>query len=418
MDFDLPESAAAVREGVLAIAGKYDQEYWSRCDAEKRWPEEVWRELVQGGWHALAVPEEHGGGGQGLLELAVALEALAEGGAGGAASFMYLLTPAFGGLTIARHGTEEQKREFLPKIVSGEIETCFAITEPDAGSNAINISTQARRDGDHFLVSGQKIWISGVERADYLVLVTRTIPAAEARPRTSGFTVLLVDVKAAVADGTLTFQPIPKLGTNTVASSTVFLDEVRVLTDRVLGEVDQGFLVLWDILNPERILAAAGGVRSGGLVLKLACEYATDRAPFGKPIGTNQGIAFPLAKAKAQLELARLMTYKAAWLWDRGRPAARRPTSPSSPRRTRPGRPPTAPSRPTAGWRTRWSTRSPGCSATPGSPRTSRSRRNWSSPTSHSTNWACPSRTSPRPNRVARRRPRPPSPRTPPTRRR
>lgn len=240
MDFDLPESAAAVREGVLAIAGKYDQDYWGRCDADKRWPEEVWRELVAGGWHALAIPEEHGGGGQGLLELAVALEALAEGGAGGAASFMYLLTPAFGGLTIARHGTAEQKREFLPGIASGEIETCFAITEPDAGSNSIAISTQARRDGDSFVVSGQKIWISGVERADFLVLVTRTTPAAEARPRTSGFTVLLVDVKRAVADGTLTYRPIPKLGTNTVASNMVFLDGVRVPADRVLGEVGQG----------------------------------------------------------------------------------------------------------------------------------------------------------------------------------
>ncbi|TDE32883.1 acyl-CoA dehydrogenase family protein [Actinomadura sp. 6K520] len=320
MDFDLPESAAAVREGVLAIAGKYDQEYWSRCDADKRWPEEVWRELVGDGWHALAVPEEYGGGGQGLLELAVALEALAQGGAGGAASFMYLLTPAFGGLTIARHGTREQRDEFLPKIASGELETCFAITEPDAGSNSINISTHARRDGDSFVVNGQKIWISGVERADHMVLVTRTVPAAEARPRTSGFTVLLVDLKEAVAEGTLSYQPIPKLGTNTVASSTVFLDDVRVPAERVLGEVDMGFAVLWDILNPERILAAAGGVGSGELVLSLACEYATDRAPFGKPIGTNQGIAFPLARVKAQLELARLMTYKAAWLWDRGRP--------------------------------------------------------------------------------------------------
>ncbi|TDC88751.1 acyl-CoA dehydrogenase family protein [Actinomadura sp. 7K507] len=320
MDFDLPESAAAVREGVLAIAGKYDQDYWSRCDADKRWPDEVWRELVKGGWHSLAIPEEYGGAGQGLLELAVALESLAEGGAGGAASFMYLLTPAFGGLTIARHGTAEQKREFLPKIASGEIETCFAITEPDAGSNSINITTQARRDGDAFVVSGQKIWISGVERADHLVLVTRTVPAAEARPRTSGFTVLLVDVKEAVAAGTLSYQPIPKLGTNTVASSMVFLDDVRVPAERVLGEVDQGFAVLWDILNPERILAAAGGVGSGELVLKIACEYAGERAPFGKPIGSNQGIAFPLARIKAQVELARLMTYKAAWLWDRGRP--------------------------------------------------------------------------------------------------
>ncbi|MBO2447528.1 acyl-CoA/acyl-ACP dehydrogenase [Actinomadura barringtoniae] len=320
MDFNLPESAVAVQEGVRAIAAKYDQAYWDRCDAEKRWPEEVWGELVQGGWHSLAVPEEYGGAGQGLLELSVALESLAAGGAGGAASFMYLLTPAFGGLTIMRHGTEEQRREFLPKIVSGEIETCFAITEPDAGSNAINITTQARRDGDHFVVSGQKIWISGVERADFLVLVTRTIPAAEAKPRTAGFTVFLIDVKDAVAQGTLTYQPIPKLGTNTVASSMVFLDGVRVPAERVLGEVDKGFAVMWDILNPERILAAASGVGFGELVLQVACDYARERAPFGKPIGANQAVAFPLAKIKAQVELARLMTYKAAWLWDQGQP--------------------------------------------------------------------------------------------------
>lgn len=320
MDFNLPESAIAVRDGVRAIVEKFDQAYWDRCDADKRWPEEVWRELVKGGWTSLAIPEEYGGAGQGLLELSVALESLAAGGAGGAAAFMYLLTPAFGGLTIARHGTEEQKREFLPKIVTGEIETCFAITEPDAGSNAINITTQAVRDGDQFLVRGQKIWISGVERADFLVLVTRTIPASEAKPRVNGFTVLLVDLKEAVAAGTLSYQPIPKLGTNTVASSMVFLDEVRVPAERVLGEVDAGFAVLWDILNPERILAAAGGVGFAELILKTACDYARDRAPFGKPIGANQAVAFPLAKIKAQTELARLMTYKAAWLWDAHQP--------------------------------------------------------------------------------------------------
>jgi acyl-CoA dehydrogenase len=321
MDFELPDSAITVRDGVRAIAAKYGQDYWDGCDADKRWPEEVWRELVAGGWHSLAIPEEYGGAGQGLLELAVALEALAGGGAGGAASFMYLLTPAFGGLTIARHGTPEQRREFLPAIAAGDLDTCFAITEPDAGSNAMNIATRAHREaGGDYVVSGQKIWISGVERADFLVLVTRTIPAAEARPRTAGFTVLLVDVKDAVAKGTLSYRPIPKLGTNTVASSMVFLDEVRVPADRVLGEHDQGFAVLWDILNPERILAAAGGVGSGELVLEIACAYARERAPFGRPIGANQAIAFPLAKIKAQLELARLMTYKAAWLWDRGRP--------------------------------------------------------------------------------------------------
>jgi acyl-CoA dehydrogenase len=320
VDFDLPESTVAVRDGVAAIGARYGLDYWDQCDADKRWPEEVWRELADGGWLGLAVPEEYGGGGQGLLELAVAAETLAESGAGAASSFLYLLTPAFGALTIARHGTELQKNALLPALAAGETETCFAITEPDAGSNAINISTQARRDGDDFVVTGQKIWISGVERARYMVLVTRTIPAAEAKPRLNGFTILLVDIEEAVAKGTLTYRPIPKLGTNTVASNMVYLDGVRVPAANVIGEVDQGFAVLWDILNPERIVAAAGSVGCGELALRVAVDYAKDRAPFGKPIGANQAVAFPLAQVSAQVELARLMTYKAAWLWDNHRP--------------------------------------------------------------------------------------------------
>lgn len=319
MDFDLPESAVAVRDGVGAIGARHGLDYWDRCDAEKRWPEEVWRELADGGWLGLAVPEEYGGGGQGLLELAVAAESLAASGAGAASSFLYLLTPAFGALTIARHGTEEQRRALLPALAAGRSETCFAITEPDAGSNAINIGTRARRDGEDFVVTGQKTWISGVERARHMVLVSRTIPASEAKPRLSGFTILLVDLEEATAAGTLTFQPIPKLGTNTVASNLVFLDSVRVPAANVIGEVDQGFAVLWDILNPERIIAAAGAVGSGELALSVAVGYARERAPFGRPIGANQAVAFPLAQAKAQVELARLMTYKAAWLWDQGR---------------------------------------------------------------------------------------------------
>ncbi|WP_106400425.1 acyl-CoA dehydrogenase family protein [Actinocorallia populi] len=320
MDFDLPESAQAVRDGIAAVTAKYGYEYWDKCDADHRWPEEVFRDLADGGWLGLAIPEEYGGGGQGLLELAVALETLASSGAGAAASFIYLLTPGFGALTVSRHGTEEQRRRLLPKLATGEIETCFALTEPDAGSNAINIATHARRDGDGWLVKGQKIWISGVERADYMLLVTRTVPAAEARPRTSGFTVFLVDVKAGVEAGTLSYRPIPKMGTNTVASSMVFLDDLRVTEADVLGQVDAGFAVLWDILNPERILAAASGVGGAEAALRIAVNYATERAPFGKPIGTNQALAFPLAKIKAQTELARLMTYKAAWLWDRAQP--------------------------------------------------------------------------------------------------
>jgi len=320
MDFNLPESAIAVRAGVGAIGARHDRAYWDRCEEDKRWPEEVWAELAKGCWLGLAVPQEYGGAGQGLLELAVAAETLAASGAGAGASFIYLLSPGFGALTISRHGTAEQRRELLPRLAAGQLETCFAITEPDAGSDSLNITTHARRDGSDFVVRGQKIWISGVQRADYMLLVTRTIPAAEAKPRSSGFTVLLVDVKEAAAAGTLSYQPIRKLGSNIIPSNTVFLDDVRVPADHVLGQADLGFAVLWDILNPERILVAASAAGSAAAALDVTCEYARQRVVFGRPLGANQAIAFPLAQIKAKTELARLMTYKAAWLFDREQP--------------------------------------------------------------------------------------------------
>ncbi len=319
MDFDLPESAVAVRDGVAAVAAKYDHAYWSRCEDEKRYPTELYRDLADGGWLGLSVPEEYGGGGQGLLETAIACEALCASG-GTAGAFIYVLNPGFGATTLARHGTEEQKQQILPGLASGDVQFSFGLTEPDAGSNAIEISTSARRDGDDFLIKGQKVWISNVERADWMVAVTRTIPAAEATPRTAGFTLLLVDVKEALAAGTLSYTPIPKMGSNILYSSQVFFDDVRVPAHRVLGEVDEGFRVLWDVLNPERIIAAAGGVGSADAALDVAAAYAREREVFGRPIGANQSIQFPLAQIKAKTELARLMTYKAAWLFDQGRP--------------------------------------------------------------------------------------------------
>ncbi len=319
MDFDLPDTALAVRDGVAAVAAKYDHDYWSRCEDEKRYPIEVYRDLSEGGWLGLSVPEEYGGGGQGLLETAIACETLCASG-GTAGSFFYVLNPGFGVTTLVRHGTEEQKQQILPGLASGEIQFSFALTEPDAGSNAIEISTSARRDGDDFLVKGQKVWISNVERADWMIAVTRTIPAHEAKPRTAGFTLFLIDVKEALEAGTLSYTPIPKMGSNILYSSQVFLDDVRVPAHRVLGEVDEGFRVLWDVLNPERILAAAGGVGAANAALDVAAAYARDRQVFGRPIGSNQSIAFPLAQIKAKAELARLMTYKAAWLFDQGRP--------------------------------------------------------------------------------------------------
>ena len=323
MDFDLPDTAQAVRDGVAAVAAKYDHDYWSRCEDEHRFPAEAWRDLADGGWIGLTVPEEYGGGGAGMLELAVACETLAASG-GTAGIFLYILTPGFGAMTLARHGTEMQKQAILPGVATGETQFCLALTEPDAGSNAIEISTRARVDGDELVISGQKVWISGVENAGWMIVVARTTPAAEAREkfgsRTAGFTLALVDVKQALADGTLSYTPIPKLGGNVVTSSQVFLDEVRVPLANVIGEVDKGFSVLWDVLNPERILAAAGGVGGAEIALQLASEYASSRVVFGRPIGANQAVQFPLAQLKAKTELARLMTYKAAWLFDQGRP--------------------------------------------------------------------------------------------------
>jgi acyl-CoA dehydrogenase len=319
MDFELPDTAIAVRDGVAAVAAKYDHAYWSRCEEEHRFPQEVYDDLAAGGWLGLAVPEEYGGGGQGILELAVANETLCASG-GTAGTFFYVTTPGFGSMTVTRHGTDEQKQRILPGLATGQSQFCLALTEPDAGSNAIEITTSARRDGDDFLIRGQKVWISNVERAEWMVAVTRTIPASDAKPRTAGFTLFLVDVKEALAAGTLTYQPIPKMGSNILYSSQVFFDDVRVPAANVLGEVDGGFAVLWDVLNPERILAAAGGVGSAQAALDVAVDYARERRVFGRPIGANQAIQFPLAQIKAKTELGRLMTYKAAWLFDRGLP--------------------------------------------------------------------------------------------------
>lgn len=185
MDFALSETATAVRDGMRELCAPFGLDYWGRCDAEHRWPDELCAELGKGGWLGLAVPEECGGAGLGLLELAVAQEELSRSGAGTAGAFRYLLTPGFGGVTLARHGTPEQRRELLPGIAAGTIETCFALTEPDAGSNAMAITTSARRDGGDLLLRGQKIWTSGVQRADWIPHRLGPGPAAQLlTPRT------------------------------------------------------------------------------------------------------------------------------------------------------------------------------------------------------------------------------------------
>ena len=320
MDFDLPESAIAVRDGVAAVAAKYDHAYWSRCEDEKRYPEELYRDLADGGWLGLSVPEEYGGGGQGLLETAIACETLCASG-GTAGSFLYVLNPGFGVTTLARHGTEEQKQEILPGPRHRRVQFSFGLTEPDAGSNAIEITTSAatrrRRLPDQgpegLDLQRRARRLDGRGHPDH---PGRRGHAAHRRAsRCSSST-----SRRRWRPGTLSYTPIPKMGSNILYSSQVFFDDVRVPAHRVLGEVDEGFRVLWDVLNPERIIAAAGGVGGADAALQVAADYARERVVFGRPIGANQSIQFPLAQIKAKTELARLMTYKAAWLFDQGRP--------------------------------------------------------------------------------------------------
>ena len=320
MDLVLPDTAQAEQEGVRAIGAKYGLEHWSKCQDDVRFPEEDWRDLADGGWLGLCVPEEYGGAGQGLLEMAVAVEELAAAGGGTSVSFLYVLTPGYGAMTLSRHGTAPQEKDLLQGISTGDTEFCFAVTEANAGSNALAITTRATREGGDFVIDGQKVWISGVQCASWMTVVTRTVPAEEASPRTHRMTLFLVEVQEALDNGTMQVRPIPKMGSNLVHSNEGWYDNLRVPADRVLGEVDHGFDVLWDVLNPERILTAAGAVGHGELALRVGCDYARDRVVFGKPIGANQAIAFPFAQAKAHADLARLMIHKAAWLFDRGLP--------------------------------------------------------------------------------------------------
>ena len=252
MDFTLPESALAVQRGIADICARYDLDYWQRCENEKRWPEEVWAELAKGAGSAWPCPRSTAGragpagAGRGHRDpVRVRL--------GRRLGVHLRAHPRFRRPDPGQARQPRQRGELLPKLATGELETCFALTEPDAGSNALGISTFARRDGEEFVVKGQKIWITGVQRATWMLLVTRTIPAAEAKPqqRPDG---PAGERPRGGRRRAATFQPIPKMGANTTPSNMVFIDDLRVPAANVVGEVDQGSRVLWDILNPERIL--------------------------------------------------------------------------------------------------------------------------------------------------------------------
>jgi acyl-CoA dehydrogenase len=315
--FDLSPEQDMLTKTARRIGDAYGLEYWRTLDREQQPPREMWAAICAAGLAGAALPEEHGGSGLGMLDLALVIETLCATGAGMPLAQLFMLNPVFGGHAIARFGTERMKRELLPGLIDGTKLLSFALTEPDAGNNSLNITTQARRTASGWVLSGQKTWITLADETDLMLVVARTMPLAQAPRRTEGLSMFLFDARR---QGVRRHK-IDKSGTRALPAYTVFFDEVEIDERELIGTRDGAWPELVELLNGERIVTAAGLVGAGELAIRLACNYANERKVFkGAPIGSYQGVQFPLAHAHAELECARLMNRKAAWLMDQGQP--------------------------------------------------------------------------------------------------
>jgi alkylation response protein AidB-like acyl-CoA dehydrogenase len=302
------EERQALRKSVAALAANYGPEYYLERARAGGHTEELWREAGQLGFIGVNLPEEYGGGGAGMYELALVMEELS---AGGCPLLLLVVSPAINGTIIAKFGTDEQKKRWVPGIADGSITMAFAITEPDAGSNSHRITTTARRDGSDWILSGQKVWISGLDQSQYVLVVGRSEEAKTGNLRPALFVV------PTDAPG-LTFTKIPMELTMPESQFQVFMDDVRLPADALVGAEDAALAQLFAGLNPERIMGAASAVGMGRLALTKATDYVKTRQVWKTPIGAHQGIAHPLAQNHIELELARLMMQKAATLYDAG----------------------------------------------------------------------------------------------------
>jgi len=314
MDFSVPDELNEIRAAVRELCAQFPGEYWRALEPD-RYPEEFVVALTKNGWLAALIPEEHGGAGLSLTAASVILEEVNASGCNAGACHAQMYTMG----TILRHGSSEQKARYLPRIASGELRLqAFGVTEPAAGSDTTAISTTARRADGGWLVHGQKIWTSRAEHSDLMLLLARTTPADQVAKKTEGLSTFLVDMKAALAAGTMTIRPIRTLMNH--SSTEIFLDGVAVSEDDLVGEEGKGFRYILDGMNAERVLIAAECIGDGRWFVEKAAAYSSERVVFGRPIGANQGVQFPIAQAHAQLEAADLVRYQAAWLYEQGLP--------------------------------------------------------------------------------------------------
>ena len=304
------DNFSEIREAVRALCAQFPDEYHRKIDEEKSYPEEFVDALTHAGWLAAMIPEEYGGSGLGLAEATVVMEEInrSGGNAGACHGQMYNMG------TLLRHGSKAQKELYLPKIASGEWRLqSMGVTEPTAGTDTTKIRTTAVKKGDKYVVNGQKVWISRIQHSDWMILLARTTPLAEVQKKSEGMSIFMVDVKEAVKHG-MTVRPIPNMVNH--ETNELFFENLEIPEENLIGEEGKGFKYILDGLNAERTLIAAECIGDGYWFMDRAVKYANDRVVFGRPIGQNQGVQFPLAESFVEIEAANLMRFRACELFD------------------------------------------------------------------------------------------------------
>ncbi len=310
-----PDQYQEIRDGVKSLCEKFDGAYWRDLDQRKEFPEEFVTALTEAGWLSAMIPTEYGGSGLGLAEASIILEEVnrSGGNSGTVHGQMYNM------FTLLRHGSEAQKTEYLPRIASGELRLqSMAVTEPSTGTDTTKIKTTAVRQGDHYVVNGQKVWISRVQHSDLMILLARTTPLAEVQQKSRGMSIFLVDLHDAIGNG-LSVQPISNMVNH--ETNELFFDNLKIPAENLIGEEGMGFRYIMDGLNAERALIAAECIGDGRWFIEKARKYASEREVFGRPIGKNQGVQFPIAQAHIEIEAADLMRWRACQEYDNGKPA-------------------------------------------------------------------------------------------------
>jgi acyl-CoA dehydrogenase len=309
---DINPSYVEIRDGVAKVCQQFPGEYWRKCDAGRLYPEEFVSALMNEGYLAAMIPESYGGSGLNLTAASVILEEIHRHGCNAAACHAQMYTMG----TVLRHGSDEQKQKYLPKIADGSLRLqAFGVTEPSSGTDTLALKTTATRDGDHYVVKGQKIWTSRAAQSDLMLLLARTTPRDKVEKKTDGLSVFLIDLKSLVGKG-VEIRPIRAMINHN--STEVFFDNVRIPANSLIGEEGRGFKYILSGMNAERILIAAECIGDAKWFIEKASAYAKDRVIFGNPIGKNQGVQFPLAKAYAHMIAAEAIVYRAAGLYDAG----------------------------------------------------------------------------------------------------